>query len=113
MESASSRFPPGDCDVKDKNSPIFISLIAKALLETVKKLDQEDLIGKGEIPMSSTKLESRIEKRLFEIALKEDTSLVNRVRLQIVGKDGVGKTCVKNALLGEKFESNERHHRNG
>ena len=32
---------------------------------------------------------------------------VARVRLNVIGKDGVGKTCLVRLLFGEKFEEQE------
>ena len=41
---------------------------------------------------------------IYEDALKEGQSEVNRIRIMLVGKYGAGKTSVMRSLLGEDFE---------
>ena len=46
-------------------------------------------------------------KKAFDKAKEEGLVTVVRARIHLVGKDGAGKTCVKNALLSQEFVENQ------
>eukprot|EP00118_Oscarella_pearsei_P012026 m.85341 g.85341 ORF g.85341 m.85341 type:complete len:1442 (+) comp36437_c0_seq28:125-4450(+) len=68
-----------------------------------KILDKGVMIVSGTPEIARRMLTEVNAHQIFERAKKEGMVTVVRARVHLVGKDGAGKTCVKNALLSKKF----------